>query len=130
MASIYNPDADLHVIKRLNVCNSWGSRLKGLLGRNSLGPEEGVWISPCNSIHTFFMRMSIDVVFLDGNLRIVKLIRNMTPFRICMPVRGAESVLEGPVGMIQRSRVKTGARLEFREESGEDSSSRGFPIDQ
>jgi len=115
MTSIYNTEADLHVIKRLLICDSWGTRLKGLLGRTSLEPGEGVWISPCNSIHTFFMMMSIDVVFLDENLHIVKLIRNMTPFRICLPVKHAASVLEGPVGMIQKCELKKGTRLEFRD---------------
>lgn len=80
-----------------------------------MDPDEGAWISPCDSIHTFFMMMSIDVVFLDESLVIVKLIRNMTPFRICLPVKHAASVLEGPVGMIQRSGLKKGAKLEFRE---------------
>jgi len=79
-----------------------------------LDPDEGVWISPCDSIHTFFMMMSIDVVFLDESLVIVKLIRNMTPFQICLPVKYAASVLEGPVGMIQRSGLEKGTKLEFR----------------
>ncbi len=114
MPSIYHADTQLRIITRLHVCKSWASRLKGLLGRTSLDPDEGVWISPCDSIHTFFMMMSIDVVFLDESLVIVKLIRNMTPFQICLPVKYAASVLEGPVGMIQRSGLEKGTKLEFR----------------
>lgn len=58
------------------------SRTKGLLGRKSLPLGEGLWIKRCNSIHTLFMRFAIDAVFVDDNLKVVSIYRNLKPWRI------------------------------------------------
>ena len=50
---------------RLEVADSGPKRNKGLLGRDGLAPGEGLWIVPCESVHTFFMRFPIDLVYLD-----------------------------------------------------------------
>lgn len=88
------------------------ARMKGLLGRKTLSPEEGLWIVPANSVHTCFMRFPIDVVFLDAKGVILKVISPMPPWRMTLPVLGAKSVLELPAGA---SVLKAGDRLEFKE---------------
>ena len=60
------------------------------------------------------MLMTIDVAFLDAELRVIKLIPDMTPFRVCLPVPHAIGVLEGPVGFIRAAALKQGTRLEIR----------------
>jgi uncharacterized membrane protein (UPF0127 family) len=113
MAHLINLESGKVIATRLRICESRTDRLRGLLGTARLDEDQAVWIAPCNSIHTFFMLMSIDVVFLDRRHRVRKLIRNMTPFRICLPVLGAVGVVEGPVGLIRRARLKPGVPLDI-----------------
>jgi uncharacterized membrane protein (UPF0127 family) len=87
------------------------SRLLGLLGRGSLARNEGLLLTPCTSIHTFFMRFAIDVLYLDRNHVVVKAVRTLRPFRLSACLRGAHSVLELPVGVIQASGTQAGDQL-------------------
>jgi uncharacterized protein len=89
------------------VANDSRSRRKGLLGRNGLAPGEGLWIVPCESVHTWGMRFPIDVVYLDRKNRVRKLRRDMAPWRISMCLL-ARSVLEFPAGTIARTLTQPG----------------------
>ena len=83
-----------------------------MLGRDSLEPEEGLWIVPCPMIHTFFMRFAIDVVFLDRGLRVVRVLEGFKPWRMSPWVWRAHSVLELPGGFLRGS-VDAGDELEM-----------------
>lgn len=72
------------------------SRFLGLMGRESLAPGSGLLLRPCASIHTFFMRFAIDVVYLDRELKVLKIRRGMAPWRMDFPVSRANAVLELP----------------------------------
>jgi hypothetical protein len=111
MPSLVNLERGETIAAELRICVRMADRLRGLLGTRRLEPHQAVWITPCNAIHTFFMFMTIDVAFLDEELRVIKLIPAMTPWRMCLPVRGAVGVVEGPVGMIQAGRLRKGMRL-------------------
>jgi uncharacterized protein len=87
-------------------------RMKGLLGRSSLGPGRALWISPCNAIHTFFMSMTIDVIFLDRSMRVVRIIRGVSPWRMAGGGIGAHSVVEIETGWFDWSRIREGDTLE------------------
>lgn len=78
-------------------------RMKGLLGRKSLGEKEALIIKPCNSIHTFFMRFPIDVLFVDKDNKVIKAISNIKPFRISGVYFGAAFVVELSAGTIKRT---------------------------
>lgn len=73
-------------------------RLKGLMGKNSMPAGSALVLKPCNSIHTFFMRFSTDILFLDRVGKVVRLIREMPPARVSPIVRGAAVVMELPGG--------------------------------
>lgn len=118
MAVLVNQTTGEVIVSRLRICRSTPDRMRGLLGVAHLDEDQAVWITPCSSIHTFFMRIPIDVAFLDRRFRVNKLIRNMTPFRICLPVPGAVGVIEGPAGMIRRARLRPGVALEIRRTDG------------
>jgi len=79
---------------KTGVANNFFTRLKGLLGRRFMPAGEALVIYPCNSIHTFFMKFNIDVVFLDKNLMIKRVIRNLKPFRAVPYVKGAYYAVE------------------------------------
>ena len=86
------------------------SRSKGLLGRAGMAEQEGLWIQPTSSIHMWFMRFPIDVVWAAGDGRVLKLVENIRPWRMSF-CRGAKVALELPVGAIARSGVQVGDHL-------------------
>lgn len=86
------------------------SRLRGLLGRNAMTPSTALWLEPCDSIHTFFMRFSIDAIFVDRNLVVRKVVRNIKPWRLVTPVSMAHSVFELSAGATAE-KVREGDQL-------------------
>ncbi|MDR3725636.1 MAG: DUF192 domain-containing protein [Terracidiphilus sp.] len=96
----------------LEVANTSRTRRKGLLGRLLLSSGEGLWIIPCESVHTLFMRFSIDLVYLDCKRRIRKLRSNVVPWRLSACI-SAHSVLELPSGTIRVSHTEIGDLLEL-----------------
>ncbi len=97
---------------RLEVAFSGKKRRRGLLGRNDLSTGEGLWIVPCESVHTFFMRFPIDLVYLDRRNRIRKVRSNVPAWRLsaCLV---AHSVLELPAGTVVRTEAQRGDKVEF-----------------
>ncbi len=82
------------IVSQLKRADSMFSRMVGLLGSSSLPQGHGLLISPCNQVHTFFMKFAIDIVFLDGSQRIVKISSNLKPWRLSPIVWQAKAVLE------------------------------------
>ncbi len=96
----------------LEVADSGPRRSKGLLGRARLSPGEGLWIIPCESVHTFFMQFPIDLVYLDRKHRIRKLRSEVPPWRVSACL-SAHSVLELVPGTIRSTQTQPGDLLEF-----------------
>ncbi len=97
---------------RLDVADRGPKRNKGLLGRKGLEDGEGLWITPCESVHTFFMQFPIDLVYLDRKNRIRKVCDSVPPWRISVCL-SAHSILELPPGTIRSTRTEAGDTLEF-----------------
>jgi uncharacterized protein len=93
--------------------NPW-TRLVGLLRDKELAAGDGLWIVPCNSIHSFAMKFIFDAVFLDKRLRVVHLVREMKPWRASAIVFASHSVLELPAGLIARTGTELGDQFEMR----------------
>jgi uncharacterized protein len=88
------------------------TRLRGLLGRKSLPRGQGILLRPAGSVHTFFMRFTIDVVFLDDELRVVAVAADLRPWRAAGK-RGARAVLELPAGECARRGLAVGDQVRF-----------------
>jgi uncharacterized protein len=88
------------------------TRLRGLLGRKSLPSGQGILLRPAGSVHTFFMRFTIDVVFLDDELRVVAIAADLRPWRAAGK-RGARAVLELPAGECARRGLAVGDQVRF-----------------
>ena len=84
------------------------SRLIGLLGRSSLGKQRAIYLSPCSSIHTFFMGFTIDLVFLDRAMLVTSIVRDVKPWRIVLGGVGAMSVVEVESGWLPVDVLKVG----------------------
>ena len=81
------------VSERCVIADRWWLRLRGLLGRSSLDPGEGILLRPAGSIHMMFMRFAIDAVFCDRELVVVDVVRGLRPWRAAGR-RGAKAVIE------------------------------------
>ena len=86
------------------------ARLRGLLGRSDLPAGEGLLLRPAGSIHTAFMRFSIDAVFLDRADRVLKVAHELPPWRMA-GCRGARAVLELPAGEAAKQGLRAGVSL-------------------
>lgn len=67
---------------KIKVASTFWQRTKGLIGAKTLAPDEGLLIERCNCIHTFFMSFAIDATFLDKNDQVVKIVKNIRPWRL------------------------------------------------
>lgn len=108
---LLNSSKNLVIVNNLEKAESFFARLKGLLGQTSLNKDSALWINPCTSIHTFFMRITIDVVFIDGSLKVKKIYTNVRPWRIIWPVWGARSTIEFANGTVTKLLVEIGDQL-------------------
>lgn len=99
------------------VADSFLRRVFGLMGRSPLPPRQGLLLTPCNGIHTLCMGFPIDAVFLDKDLRILKIAENLSPwvgFALCP---GASSCLELSAGGVKELGWKGGMKLAATEGS-------------
>jgi len=95
------------------LADSMFRRMKGLLGRNELERGESLWIKPCNSVHTFFMKFPIDILFLNRKNQVVAAIKNMKPNRLTRLYPKSVSVLELPAGTIEATSTEVGDEITF-----------------
>jgi len=96
------------VIAKIFVADSFIKRFLGFMFREK-PHHEAILIKPCNSIHTFFMRFSIDVLFINENMEVVKKLEDLKPGRIIMPQKKSKMVIEGRTGMFKN--IKEGKKL-------------------
>ena len=108
---VYNKTRETFLAFKVKVADSILGRLVGLLGKRSLQPDSGVWICPANAVHTIGMLFSFDLVLIDKDFKVVGIRELVRPFRITMPNRKAESVIELPAHSIFRSRTQIGDQL-------------------
>jgi uncharacterized membrane protein (UPF0127 family) len=99
------------VTPRLVRADRMLARMRGLLGRGALAPSEGLWITPCSSIHMLFMRFPIDAVFIDEQLQVVRVHEDLRPWRLARGGRFAHSVLELPPGKAAFFNIRVGDKL-------------------
>lgn len=104
-------DRGLVLGDRVTVARTPHARLRGLLGRAALGPGEGLLLHPCNGVHTWGMRFSIDVLFLDAEGLVIRVEPSLPPGRMIPWVRRARQALELPAGAAQAAGLAAGARL-------------------
>ena len=98
--------------ERTELAVRFWDRAKGLLGRASLPEGHGLWLQPCNSVHMWFMRFPIDVVFASAAGRVVAVVPTLRPWSMTRPYFGADVALELPPGTIARTGTTKGDLLE------------------
>lgn len=109
---ITNPTRAAVLADRADIADTASARNRGLLKRSGLEAGEGLWIVPCEGVHTVGMKFPIDVVFLNRKKKVVKIKRAMKKWRLSMCLR-AHSVLELPSGRCDSVGTAVGDQLEF-----------------
>jgi uncharacterized membrane protein (UPF0127 family) len=97
---------------RAEVADTSAKRRTGLLKHTGLAPGEGLWIVPCEGVHTFAMKFTIDVLFLNRKHKVLKIRPNMVRRRIALSLL-AHSVLELPAGTLAETGTERGDQLEL-----------------
>ena len=112
---IFNVTKGVVIAQQAQLAVSLGQRMKGLLGRSELPANQALVLKPCSSIHTFFMRFPIDVLFLNKNMQIIKSIQNIPPNHLSPVLRASQMVIELPAGKISQSNTQVGDMIEFQQ---------------
>ncbi len=110
---VRHKESGVVLAERVEMANSLHTRVLGLMFRRELAGIDGLLIQPCNSIHTCFMRFSIDVIFLSANGEIIKILRSMKPWRFSWMYLRAVKALELKAGTVPIS-VREGTFLEVQ----------------
>jgi uncharacterized membrane protein (UPF0127 family) len=99
------------IASHVTVADDFISRNKGLLGRKEFPEGQALWILRCPSIHTFFMAFAIDAIFVDRQLKVRAVYKNLVPWRMTKIVLRASSVIELPAGTLNKSPTDVGDSL-------------------
>ena len=112
----------------LEVADTAAKRNKGLLGRKGLASGGGLWITPCESVHTIGMQFAIDLVYLDRKFRVRKVRSAVPPWRLSACLI-AHSILELPAGTIVATQTGRGDQLELTSRAEVSQESASMPIE-
>ena len=99
---VRNQTRDTVLGHSVDIADSSETRRVGLLKHERLEPGEGLWITPCESVHTFFMKFPIDLVYLDKKRKVRKVRHRVPPWRLSMCLT-AHSILELPAGTAEQT---------------------------
>jgi uncharacterized protein len=113
---VFNKTRETIIASDAMLAQTIWQRTKGLLGRSleSFNEGKGLWILPCEGIHTLGMSYPIDVAYLDKSRRVLHLYHKLKPFRIGAISLGTHSVLELPAGTLSRTNTGIGDVLDFQ----------------
>lgn len=110
--AVRNASRDCVLAARAEVATGAPQRAIGLIGRGDWSAADGLVIEPCNGVHTFFMRLPIDVVHVASDGQVLRALEAMRPWRMGPVVRRSRWVLELPAGTLKRTGTVVGDRLE------------------
>ena len=127
MLTLLNARTGRVVASAVEVATTRTERRRGLLGRRSLDVSAALMLSPCVAVHTAFMHFAIDVVFVDEDGTVVRIVETLRPWRMAA-CRRARTVIECAGGTVRRRDVLVGDRLCFAAAHVAAASASGGPV--
>lgn len=104
---IYNVESHRYLAKHPYWALSWGDRLRGMIGRRfKRGELDAMVFFRCNAVHSMWMRIPLDLVFLDRDSTVVQTVHNFKPWHLPVICPKAVTVIELPCGMIEATRTE------------------------
>lgn len=116
---IYNSSNNNLIADNVKLANSFITRTLGLIPKTTISEDEGLVIKPCCSVHTFFMRFGIDILFVNKRNEIIALYENVNPWRILPIHLTAFYVVELAAGTISTKNIEKGDIISIRRSEGE-----------
>jgi len=111
MSGAFNQTKGTELAAEVGLATSMWARFWGLMGRRALPQGHGLLLRPSSSVHMFFMRFPIDVIFLDRENRVVRIVPALKPWRMALGGRGAHSALELNAGAAEAAGLEVGDTL-------------------
>ena len=108
-----NRSNSMVIASDLRKANGFLPKLRGLIGKTVFEKGEGLWMAPCRAIHTIGMRFPIDVVFMDKDFTVRKIVKCLRPFRPIVYCYRANGIMELPVGTIENANIQVGDKIEI-----------------
>lgn len=112
LCQIKNKTRSYIVAEKVEVASDFCSRLVGLMFRKNIGKYDGMLINRCNSIHTCFMNFRLDVIFLNKEKKVVKIVRNIPPWRMTSLFLKASDALELEGNYLEGKEIEIGDEIE------------------
>lgn len=110
---IINKQNNIILADNVIMADTIFKRMKGLLGAKEIKKGYALILNPCNSIHTFFMRFPIDVLFLNKNNQVIKVVHSIKPFRLTNIYLNSSLAIEFSSGTIRASQTQEGDTILF-----------------
>ena len=88
----------------IKICNNYFNKLLGLMFKKKI--NYGILLKNCNSVHTFFCYINLDIIMLDKDFNIIKIYKNVSKNKIIYPIKGVKHILEIPSGTINLNKIK------------------------
>ncbi len=101
------------IVPSLSEARSFKDRLVGLMFRRTMNTTEAIYFPNCRQVHTMFVRFPIDLIFINKDFSVVRIIHKMKPYRISPIVFNAYGVIEVTPGFIKKVKIKIGEKLKF-----------------
>ena len=111
MPRLIHKETQATIVQSVLKTNTLWERIKGLLGEKNLPSDTALWIAPCSTIHTFFMKFPIDIIFVDKNLKVTSLAHSIPSSRIVFGGWGAHSTFEMRAEQLKKHSIKKGDEL-------------------
>ena len=111
MQTIALENQDRVLIPKLRVARSFLSRFMGLMGKRGIAADEALCFPKCNSIHTFFMRFPIDIVFVGTDGTVIDVVEGLRPWRLLLPRSKARHTVEIAARRARELGIRVGDRL-------------------
>ena len=111
---LFNVNINKIIASDIYIADNFFTRFTGLLNKTELPTDTGLWIIPCNSIHTIGMKFNIDVIFLNKENTVVHLMEDVKPYRLSPIIISAHSVVELLPGTIKNTGTQTGHQIEIK----------------
>jgi uncharacterized protein len=106
---------------RVEIAQTFIKKFIGLMGRSKINKEQGIYFLDCRSIHSFFMRFSIDVLFLDKEMKITRIVNCLKPNRVVIAPLQTKDTLELQSGVLDKFDLKVGDAIRLIEINNESS---------
>ncbi len=113
---IINETKNTVLVKEAKFAKNFFERMLGLIPRKEISEEQALVFENCKQIHTFFMKFSIDVIYLNRDSKVIKLEESISPFRICRWVKDSKYIIEAKAGIIKNKNIEIGDKIKFIEE--------------